>query len=134
MFTAIKLGDTIDKQTQRRIITVKFTDGVSEFNKDFQFKIDETVTNIKKAVGAYLNEINFVPETIPNGTLDTSIPAEVTPTKTQAEIDKENWQTDRETLRQTMELVRDGVFTGAETAIVNLQAKVKAGFKQSYLN
>ena len=52
---------------------------------------------------------------------------------TQAELDKQEWDKDRETLRQAMELVRDGVFPADQASIVALQKKVRDGFKTQYL-
>lgn len=135
MYTATKLGDTVDKQTRRRVVTIKFSDGVSEFNKDFSFSIDTEVTTIKKTIKDYLDEINFVPVVLADGTVDFSdIPADSTPPPTTNELEKTAWQSKRTKLKELMELVRDGVFTGSELQITDLQAKVKADFKPAYLS
>lgn len=135
MYTAIKLGHTDDKQTQRRIVTIKFED-ISiphEFVKDFSFRLTDTLEVMKGAVAAYLTELNAVPDVLADGVVDTTVatPVEVVPTAD--ELARTEWEADRNKLKTLMELVRDGVFTGSETQITALQAKVKTGFKVGYL-
>jgi hypothetical protein len=132
MYTATLLGNTIDKQARRRIVTVKFSDGTSEFDKDFSFSVETEVPVMKRTVKQYLDELNFVPEDITGDITDYQEPVEEAPT--QAELDKQAWQADRAKLATVMELVRDGVFDGTETQVTALQNKVKTGFKPAYLD
>ena len=132
MYTATKLGDTVNKQTRRRIVTVHFSDGASEFDKDFSFAVETTVDVIKKTVKSYLDEINIVPEDITGNVADYTEPIKETPTV--AELARTTWEQDKAKLAQLQELIDMGVFDGTETQIVNLRAKVKAGFKPEYLN
>jgi hypothetical protein len=131
MYTAIKLGDSANKELQRRIVTVQFDDGAGHvFVKDFSFRLTDTLEAIKKGVKSYLDEINTVPPVID----DLEPAAEVVPpAPTAAELARTEWDSDRAKLKTLMELVRDGVFTGSEAQITNLQAKVKTGFKVGYL-
>lgn len=132
MYTATKLGHTEDKQTPRRIVTIKFED-VSiphEFVKDFPFRLTDSVDVMKKAVGSYLAQLNSVPEVLIDGAVDV---ASIEAVPTTAELARIEWDADRNKLRTLMELVRDGVFTGSEAQITDLQTKVKAGFKVGYL-
>jgi len=46
---------------------------------------------------------------------------------------REEWNRDREQLRQVMELVRDGVFPANDAKVAALQNKVRTGFKVGYL-
>ena len=145
MFQKELLGSSVNKQDRRRTVTVRFFKEENVFNeqtqlnevkivedfvKDFLFSIDESVEVMKARVQQYLDELNFVPTEITD--LDYVEPTE--PTKTAAELEKEEWDKDRAQLATVMGLVRDGVFTGTEKKITDLQAKVKAGFKTSYLN
>ena len=112
------------------MVNVEFTNGTNTFNKEFQFSINATLDEMKRTVKDYLRELNFVPPDITD--FEYTEPTPVTPTT--AELARQAWETDREKLRKLMELVRDGVFTGTETQIVNLKAKVKADFKPAYLD
>jgi regulatory protein YycI of two-component signal transduction system YycFG len=52
---------------------------------------------------------------------------------TQAELDKQAWEADKNKLRQLQDLIDMGVYDGTETPIVNLRNKVKTNFKTEYL-
>ena len=131
MFTATKLGESNNLQTQRRTVTVRFSDGTSEFDKDFSFSINETVEAIKKSVKRFLDEINFVPETITGSIAD--VPEEVVVVPTAEELAKTEWDADIEKLKKVQELIDLGVLVGDETPVVNLRNKVKTGFKPAYI-
>lgn len=131
MFTATKLGDSVDKQKRRRTVTVRFTNGESTFEKDFQFSIEESVEKMKKKVREYLDEINAEPEEITGDIADYTPPEE--PKKTKAELDKEAWDADWAKLSEIQPYIEAGVFTGAEPKIVALKNKVRDGFKPAYL-
>lgn len=135
MYTAIKLGDTADKQTQRRIVTIKFED-VSiphEFVKDFSFRLTDTIDEMKKTVKSYLEEINFVSNILPDGVVDTTIIPDVVVNPTLNELARTDWENSFAKLEKVQRLINCGVFTGTETAIVTLRNKVKTDFKQVYL-
>lgn len=131
MYTATLIGDTKNIDLRRRMVNVEFTDGKTTFAKEFQFRIDETVENMKRTVKQYLDELNFIPPT-----LNANIADYVEPTPDAPVVDtaRQTWNEDREKLRVVMELVRDGVFTGDEAQITTLQTKVKKGFKPEYLS
>jgi uncharacterized protein YneR len=129
MYTATLLGNTVDKQARRRIVTIKFDDGVSEFTKDFSFAVETEVEVMKRTVKQYLDELNFVIEEITD--LDYVEPTPETPT--QDELDKQAWEADFARLEKVKRLIDCGVLTGTETQIVTLRNKVKADFKPTYL-
>ena len=133
MYTAKLLGESSNKQTQRHTVTIEFSEGVHVFPKDFSFGLGTSLEVMKKVVKTYLDEINLVIPEIPLNTDMTAVTAETPTAPTQAELDKQAWEKDRADLRIVMELVRDGVWTGAELPVKNLQAKVRDGFKAGYL-
>lgn len=123
--------DEKNEALRRREVTVEFINELSHVkSKLISFTINEDGSVIKKAFGAYLDELNYVPPVI----IDINLPPVVDVPPTQAELDRKEWDVDRLHLKTSMELVRDGVFTGTEKQITNLQAKVKAGFKVEYLS
>jgi len=129
MYTKRLIGDTKNIELRRRMVNVEFTNGTVTFNKEFQFKVDESLETIKKVVQEYLDELNFVPPTI----TDLEV-VEVTPEEpTAAEIARAAYDKERAELAVLMELVRDGVFIGTEPQIVNRQNSVRAAFKAEYL-
>lgn len=133
MYTAEKLGHADDKQTQRRVVTIKFSNGEHEFVKDFSFRLTDTVNVMRKAIGSYLTELNATPEVLADGLVDTTVEADVPVVKTPEEIAKETWDADWAKLQAVQPYIQAGVFTGTETPIVNLKNKVKTGFKPEYL-
>ena len=133
MYTATKLGHTDDKQTQRRIVTIEFSDGEHEFVKDFSFRLTDTIEVMRKTIGSYLTELNATPEVLEDGLVDTTVEAEVPVEKTADELAKEEWDADWAKLLAIQPYIDAGVFTGSETPIVNLRNKVKTGFKPEYL-
>jgi hypothetical protein len=131
MYTIQTYADVVDKEKRRRIVDVTFTDGVATFVQNFSFSIDTEIDIIKKTVNQYLEELNYVAPEIDDLTPPTE-PAPILPTP--AELARTEWNADRNNLKTLMELVRDGVFTGTEKQITDLQAKVKADFKVTYLD
>jgi len=133
MYTATKLGESINQQLQRRIVTVQFDDGAGHvFEKDFFFGLTTTLEAVKKTVKAYLDEINFV--IVPVN--DFNPAPDPTPTEpTQAELDKAEWEANEAKLKRIQELINCGVtFTAPQlTAIANLRASVGTNFNASYL-
>lgn len=134
MFTAIKLGDSVDKQTRRRTVTIQFTEGEQVFVKDFSFAIDTELLEIKKVIKGYLDEINTVVPVLTDGAIDlTDVVKPQPPTPTPAELALADWESNLEKLKRVQELITLGVLTGNETAVVNLRNKVKADFKPAYI-
>jgi len=131
MYTIVRHTDVVDKEKRRRIVDVTFTNGEATFIQTFTFAVETELAAIKKTVKSFLDELNYVPPVIDDFTPEAE-PEPAEPTA--AELAKTEWESDRAKLNTLMELVRDGVFTGTETQIVNLQAKVKADFKPAYLN
>jgi len=129
MYTAKLLGDTKNIELRRRMVNVEFTNGTTTFNKEFQFSINATLEEMKKVVNEYLNELNYIPPAI----TDFEYTEPATPTKTTAELAKEEWRADWVKLQTVQELIAAGILTGTETPVVTLQNKVKIGFKASYL-
>ena len=132
MFTATKLGESTNRQTGRRTVTVRFSDGNSEFDKDFSFAIKTPIEEMKKTVKRELDVLNEDVEPI-TGSI-TDVPDEVPVEPTAAELAKTEWEANLAKLKQIQELIDLGVLTGNETPVKNLQAKVKADFKQGYIN
>jgi hypothetical protein len=133
MYTATKLGESINQQKQRLVVTVQFDDGAGHvFDKDFEFGLTTPLETKKRAVKAYLDEINFV--IVP---IDDFIPTtDPTPTgPTQAELDRADWEANVEKLKKIQELIDCGVtFTAPQlTAIANLRTSVANNFNQNYL-
>lgn len=135
MFTATKLGDSINKQTRRRVVTVRFSDGESEFEKDFSFNVEMTEMEMKKVVKQYLDELNYVAPVIADGVIDVSDVQEepVTPEPTPAELAKTQFDADVAKLEQIKKYIDLGVLTGNEAPVVALRNKVKADFKPAYI-
>ncbi len=137
MYTAIKLSHTDDKQTQRRIVTIKFED-VSiphEFVKDFSFRLTDTLEVMKKAVGSYLAELNAVPEVLPDGEVDTTVTPDVPVEPTPEEVARAEWEANVAKIKKAQELLDCGVTfsAGQLTALATLRGKVATDFKAEYL-
>jgi hypothetical protein len=131
MYTATKLGESINQQKQRLIITVRFDDGAGHvFDKDFEFGLTTPLETKKKAVKAYLDEINLV--IVP---VDDFVPTpDPTPTPpTQAELDRQTWEADFARLEKMQRLINCGALTGSEPFVTSLRTKVKNDLQQSYL-
>lgn len=135
MYTAIKISHADAKIAQRRIVTIKFEDSTipHEFLKDFSFRLTDTVDAMKKTVQSYLDELNAVPDVLPDGAIDTTITAPVVTPPTQAELDKIEWDANWLKLQTVDKLIAAQILTGLETPVVNLRNKVKADFRQTYL-
>ena len=133
MYTATKLGDSVNQQLQRRIVTVQFDNSEGHvFAKDFQFGLTTPVETIKKTVKSYLDEINVVVPTIDDL---TPAPDPVDHVPTQAELDKAAWNIDVAKLKKAQELLDCGVTFSAPqlTSLATLRNKVATNFKAEYL-
>lgn len=124
------IKDEKNISARRREVVVEFIDGDKTLEKDLSFKIGATDTEVKRAFKQFLNEINFVPAPITD--IDYTEPEPEA--KSETELAREQWDKDRSQLSMVMELVRDGVFTGTEKQITDLQTKVRSGFKVEYLS
>ena len=133
MFTYKTHNDEVIKELRSRTVTAVFTDGNRDVSQTFRFPIGTTDEEVKRAVKVYLDELN-IPHVPLSGDI-TDVEPEPAPVElTQAEKDRNTWQNNREKLRNLMELVRDGVFTGDEKQITDLQTRVKTDFKPAYLD
>ena len=132
MFTAQLIGDIKDEKLRRRIVNIKFTSPEKEFDQEFQFKIEEDVEAIKKAVKQFLDELNFVPPVIDDLEPDAEVPP---PAPTQEELDKQAWELDVARLKKAQELIDCGVTFSAPqlTALATLRGKLATNFKPEYL-
>lgn len=113
------------------LVDVKATKGAEV--KERQFDGIVSLAGLRSAVKGWIDTDELKAGLPDSGNLDFTEPEMVETVKTKAELDKESYDKNRERLRVIMELVRDGVFTGNETQIVNLQNKVKTNFKVEYL-
>ena len=134
MFTAKFLGDSINKQERRRVVTVEFSDGSATYSKDFSFSLNTDTLTMRKTVKQYLDEINLVPATIATG-VDTfsDIQPDPVSTPTAQELARQAWEADWNTLQKVDQLIAAGILTGSEKAVTNLRDKVKTDFKPAYL-
>jgi hypothetical protein len=122
----------VDKEItdlEGNLITAQVFEG-EEFNKDFQFSLDETVDVMKRTVKQYLDELNFISPEL----LDLNYTDPVPPTPTQAELDFQAWVKDRADLKKLKELVAEGIVPANSTLQTTLQTKVTNGWKNAYFN
>lgn len=131
MYTATKLGEALDRQKQRLIVTVRFTEGEHTFDKDFPFALTATLDEIKRVIKNFLDQINTAPVTPADGALDLSGVADPVPTA--AELAKQEWFRDFARLERVAKLIELGVLMGNETPVVNLRDKVRTNFKPAYV-
>lgn len=131
MYTATLLGTTKNIELRRLMVNIEFTDGTNTFAKEFQFKIDETVLNIKRAVNEYLNELNYVPPTIDDL---TPPPEDTPPAPTAEEVARDAWLLDWRNLQAAKKLEAAGASVLTTSQMTALQNKVKSGFQNSYVD
>jgi len=112
------------------IIDVSAVKGDETLTRNFHGIISQAM--LTHAVKGWIDTVESAKAVTTEVDLTTPFVEEPTP-PTQAELDKQAWDKDRETLRQAMELVRDGVFPADHASIVALQNKVRTGFKTQYL-
>lgn len=111
------------------IAEMKFTKNGEERIRAFHGLVSQE--GLKQAVTGWIDTL----ESAKAATLeiDFTEPVVAEPVKTADEIAKEEWQKDRDKLRQVMELVRDGVLPADDIKVAALQNKVRTGFKLAYL-
>lgn len=132
MFTYSKVHlDETHVSKGRRDITIEFIDGKNLAYETMSFAIGTDRNTIKKRFKHHLDTILNAPEKEDITDLVVVEDAPVEPTV--AELARTAYDKDRGNLTTIMELVRDGVFTGTEKQITDLQAKVRQGFKAEYL-
>jgi hypothetical protein len=133
MYTATKLGDSANKELQRRIVTVQFDSGDGHvFVKDFSFRLTDTLEAIKKGVKSYLDEINTVPPVIDDLEPDAEVPP---PAPTAEELARTEWDADVARLKKAQELLDMGVVLKPAfmTALDTLRTKIANDVKAEYL-
>ena len=57
MYTTEILGKSLDRAKQIRTLTVRFTSGEIEFDKDFKFNVSTDFETMKKTVKQYITQI-----------------------------------------------------------------------------
>ena len=133
MYTATLIGDTKNIELRRRMVNVEFTNGTHTFNKEFQFRIDETLEIMKRAVKSYLDELNFTPPEI----ADLEPAPEAAPEEPTAdELARTAWEADFAKIKKAQELLDCGVAfsAGQLSALATLRGKVATNFKAEYLS
>lgn len=132
MFTYSKVHlDETHVSKGRRDITIEFVDGKNLAYETMSFAIGTDKETIKKRFKHHLDTILNAPAK--EDITDLAVVEETTIEPTAAELARTAYDKDRSNLSTIMELVRDGVFTGTEKQITDLQGKVKRGFKVEYL-
>jgi hypothetical protein len=129
----VEFTNTFDQEVTDPETGVTTTEvATTSFNKEFQFKIDETLAVMKNTVKQYLDELNFTPPVID----DLEPDAEVAPVPpTAAELARTGWDLDVAKLKKAQELLDCGVTFSAPqlTALATLRGKVATNFKAEYL-
>ena len=112
------------------IIDVEATKGDETLIRNFHGIISQDM--LTQAVKGWIDTVESA-KTVTDS-IDLTVPVvEEAPKPTKAELDKQEWDKDREQLRVVMELVRDDVFPANDARVTALQAKVRSGFKVGYL-
>jgi hypothetical protein len=122
-----KIEDNVNKGAW--IIDVSATKGEETMTRNFHGIISQAM--LTSAVKGWIDTVESAKEVTTDVVLTEPV-VEPTP-PTQAELDRQEWEKDKNTLRQLQDLVDMGVFTGTETQIVNLRTKVKNNFKTEYV-
>lgn len=132
MYTANIIGDVVDREASRRILTVEFTDGLSTFSRDFSFRVLEEPETVKRTIVAALDELNYVPPAIS----DLEVPAQdiKSTESTNEERTFLDWLADYRLLETAQRLLAMGIITGNEPDIVSLKNRVTNGFRMAYLS
>ena len=132
MFTYSRVqSDETHVSKGRREVTIEFKDGTNLAYESMSFAIGTDRDTIKKRFKDYMDTIlNAAPK---EDITDLVVVEQETVAPTAAELARTTYNADRASLTTIMELVRDGVFTGTEKQITDLQAKVRQGFKVEYL-
>jgi regulatory protein YycI of two-component signal transduction system YycFG len=123
-----KIEDNVNKGAW--IIDVSATKGEETMARNFHGIISQAM--LTQAVKGWIDTVESAKAVTTEVDLTTPVVEEPTP-PTQAELDRQAWEKDKNTLRQLQDLVDMGVFTGTETQIVNLRTRVKNNFKVEYL-
>jgi hypothetical protein len=110
--------------------TVEVTATKGETTLTRKFDRITTEEQLKNEVRRWLQGYESANALSETGSLDITPD---TPTRTQAEIERDEWYQDLGNLRFAQELITLGVLTGTETPVVNLRNKVKTNFKAGYI-
>lgn len=137
MYTATLKSKTFNERARRLelLVTIDPGDGSPQYDQQFSFAPNTSVQSIRKTVQRFIDEQEM------GRTLDSSFEVGVSitytpdpdPEPTAAELAEREWRKDRETLREVMELVRDGVLNADDQQVVNLQNKVRINLDPSYV-
>ena len=131
MFTFDKnLKDIRNEALRRREITVQFVNDKQHTKEiTLSFSLTETAEAIKRAFQSYLDELNFVPPPVIDLTLPT---APVVTPPTQAELDRQEWQSDLNRLQRATKMAALGAPIIAGTQLTALQTRVRNNWKPEY--
>lgn len=125
MYTAKLIKREIDQGRYKW--TVDFTNGVKTWT---EFFFDSKYEQVRSRVALKLKDLNEVDSFTEGDNIDATI---VTPTKTQAEQDRDTWFTDWRNFQNASKLVELGVITDTLPAYVALKTKVATNFKPAYV-
>jgi len=129
MYTATVISTRKEQGNIKAVIS--FSNGTDVIEREFTVNSAE---DLRVSVRNEKNRLDGVASsTVTSGVLDLSDP--VTPTLTQAELDKVAWfRIYRRWVTIKTTLIDTGILLGTETPVVNLKAQVQSGFKPAYLN
>lgn len=135
MYTVNILKRYADLQQKKLYVDFEYLkDGVQVATEQHEFGLDATLDFIKRyayGVTKRLEAIDTNLSTITEGELDIATAADIP--LTADKVEKNTWFRDFNRLMNAYHLVEMGVFTGNETAYVNLKNTVKNNFKVTYL-
>ena len=120
-----KLADPKNKGAL--IIDVEAVKGKDTIVRNFHGIISQEM--LTQAVRGWIDTIESAKSV--NDSIDFTVTEKPEPEP--VDTKREEWNRDREQLRQVMELVRDGVFPANDAKVAALQNKVRTGFKVGYL-
>lgn len=132
MYTAKIHDKSFDAGVLR--VQVEFTNGTDSI---FESCVPQDEGGLKYWVKGRLEQLNFATTSDAKYAVGSTVDLSETPvvTKTQAEIDRDNWVLlYQRWLRVKTGLIDTGILTGNETKVVNLKAKVQSDFLPSYVD
>jgi hypothetical protein len=121
------------KSAGRIAVTVTYTSATESFDEEYSSvsKVDMTwlQSQVRNRIEAITAAYAFADSLTSNQAIDVTPAA----APTQAELELSAWQKDYTRWLAVQRAIDTGVLTGAETKVVELKDKVKAGFKPAYL-
>jgi len=128
---AVKGKDTIVRNfhgiSSQEMLTQAVRGGKDTIVRNFHGIISQEM--LTQAVRGWIDTIESAKSV--NDSIDFTVTEKPEPEP--VDTKREEWNRDREQLRQVMELVRDGVFPANDAKVAALQNKVRTGFKVGYL-